>query len=116
VDYLPQESVGFSQMYLGTGNACAAQHPHHALYRYSPGVRYGLVCREDCSVLACDLHDAEAVAVGIFQHDGALRTRPATEAFLSWRLETTNVMVRPGPPTYLALIDLGACPARAASS
>jgi hypothetical protein len=56
-------------MYLGTGNACAAQHPHHALYRYSPGVRYGLVCREDCSVLACDLHDAEAVAVGIFQHD-----------------------------------------------
>src|SRR5215213_5115402 len=29
----------------------------------------GLVCREDCSVLACDLHDAEAVAVGIFQHD-----------------------------------------------
>ena len=72
MDYLPQESVGFSQMYLGTlrvSNACAAQHPHHAPYGYSPGVRYGLVCREDCSVLACDLHDAEAVAVGIFQHD-----------------------------------------------
>ena len=72
MDNLPQESVGSSQMYSGTlrvSNACATQHPHHALYRYSAGVRYGLVCREDCSVLACDLHDAEAIAVGIFQHD-----------------------------------------------
>src|SRR5918992_2067482 len=34
-----------------------------------PGVVYGLVCPEDRSILACDLHDTEAVVVGIFQHD-----------------------------------------------
>ena len=39
------------------------------LYRYFPGVVYGWVCREDRSVLARNLHDAEAITVGIFQHD-----------------------------------------------
>jgi hypothetical protein len=63
-----------------------------------------------------DFPRGSPLAFGVVGSSGALRARPATEAFLSWRLETTNVMVRPGPPTYLALIDWGACPARAASS
>jgi hypothetical protein len=36
------------------------------------GVVYVRVCPEDRSILACDLHDTEAVAVGIVQHDKIL--------------------------------------------